>query len=189
MITKEELEKRYEKLSNKELLDIIDNKFRYTELAIVVALEEISKRKLNENDIKTYKSNKEKEFNSLVIKYIGDDLSFFQKIFFFFIWLPFLNFPMRRVFFENNYVLKLKQANYYSWAGFIFCLLASFISSKYFDNSNITMIIIWMICFVLPYLFDKKFNRQRQIKKLLDYYSNHENEDETNEKETEDVSI
>ena len=48
MVTKEELEKRYAELSNKELLDIIENKFSYTELAIAVALEEISKRKLDE---------------------------------------------------------------------------------------------------------------------------------------------
>ncbi|KGO90833.1 hypothetical protein [Flavobacterium suncheonense] len=178
MVTKEELEKRYAELSNKELLDIIENKFSYTELAIAVALEEISKRKLDEDDIKAYKNTKIKEFNTFIQKNIVNDLSFFQKLIFFFIWLPFLNFPLRRNFYEDGYVLKLKQACYYSWTGFIFCILASIIDSNFFDKEKIILLIIWMLSFIIAYFFDERFNRQNQIAKLQRYYSNPESDEE-----------
>ena len=54
MVTKEDLEKRYSNLSNAELLDIIENKFSYTELAVTVAIEEIGNRKVTEEEIKLF---------------------------------------------------------------------------------------------------------------------------------------
>ncbi|ESU19197.1 hypothetical protein FCR2A7T_26200 [Flavobacterium cauense R2A-7] len=187
MVSKEDLEKRYAALSNKELLDILENKFSYTELALTVALEEISRRKLNENDIKAYKNAKVKEFNTFIRKNIIDDLSFFQKLFFFFIWIPFLNFPIRRNFMDYGFVLKLKQASYYSWTGFIFCIAISIVSSNYFDFSNITFIIIWMICFIIAFIFDESFNRRSQIIKLQRYYSNPESKEETQKEENDET--
>jgi len=164
-MTKEELEKRYETLSNSELMDIIQDKFAYTEIAILVAMAEISKRNFNEEDIKQYKIEKEQEIRDYVIKNIADDLTFFQKNFFFYVWIPFFNFPLKRTFMDGGFELKLKQANYYSWAGFIFLVLITGFSSNY-QISTLTTLIIWMLTFVIAFLFDEFFNRQSQIRKL-----------------------
>ena len=81
MVTKEDLERKYKNLSNSELLNIIENKFNYTELAVIVALEEISRRNITEKDISKFKKEKIKEAEEFVVKNIVDDLTFFQKIF------------------------------------------------------------------------------------------------------------
>lgn len=164
-MTKEELEKTYEKLSNSELMDIIQDKFGYTEMAILVAMAEISKRNLNEEDIKQFKVEKEIEIRDYIFKNIADDLTFFQKCFFFYIWIPFFNFPVKRNFIDGGFELKLKQASYYSWAGFIFLVLITGFSSNY-QISTLTTLIIWMLTFVIAFLFDEFFNRQSQIRKL-----------------------
>ncbi|HAK11757.1 MAG TPA: hypothetical protein DCO78_07060, partial [Chitinophagaceae bacterium] len=85
-MTKEELQSTYSKLSNQELLEIIDRKFEYTELAITVAFEEISKRNISEEDISNYKTEQVEKAVKFVKKNIVDDLSLLQKNFFFFIW-------------------------------------------------------------------------------------------------------
>ena len=164
-MTKEELEKTYEKLSNSELMDIIQDKFGYTEMAIIVAMAEISKRNINEEDIKQYKVEKQLEIRDYVFKNIADDLNFFQKNFFFYLWIPFLNFPIKRTFIDGGFELKLKQASYYSWAGFIFLVLITGFSSNY-QISTLTTLIIWMLTFIIAFLFDEFFNRQSQIRKL-----------------------
>lgn len=152
-MTKEELEKKYETLSNSELMDIIQDKFSYTEMAILVAMSEVSKRNLNEDDIKQYKVEKEKEIRDFVIKNIADDLSF-SKNFFFYIWIPFFNFPLKRTFMDGGFELKLKQANYYSWFGFIFLVLITGFGSNY-EISTLTTLIVWMLTFVIAFLFDE----------------------------------
>ena len=51
MITKEESEHNFSTMINHELLEIMDRKFEHTELAILVALQELSKRNLSEEYI------------------------------------------------------------------------------------------------------------------------------------------
>ncbi len=164
-MTKEKLQKKYKDLSNSELMDIIEDKFSYTELAVIVAMEEISKRNFNEQDIKEYKIEKEKQIRSFVKKNIVDDLSFFQKNLFFYIWIPFFNFTFKRNFTDDGFELKLKQANYYSWLGFAFCATISIIESN-FGFSTPLFLIFWMLTFFITFLFDEFFNRQSQIRKL-----------------------
>jgi hypothetical protein len=171
MITREELEKRYATLSNNELLDIIEDKYSYTELAVLVALEEVSRRKLNENDIKKYKENAFKNVQAFIKKNIEDDLTFLQKNLFFFLWIPFLNFLFKRSFMDDGFVLKLKQANYYSWSGFILFVVAGIIQSQ-FKLSNSTFWILWILSFLIAYNYDEFFNRKRQIKKLNNIFGN-----------------
>jgi len=180
MITKEDLEKKYSTFSNSELLDIIQDKFSYTDIAVLVAMSEISKRNLNEQDIKKYKTAKELEIKNFIQKNIVDDLSFLQKNLFFYIWIPFLNFPFKRNFFDDGFELKLKQANYYSWLGFAFCVILSAIHSNY-KFSTIVFLIIWMATFLVTFLFDEFFNRQSQIRKLQKIF-NVESEDEISHK-------
>ena len=162
MVLKEDLEKRYSKLSNQELMEIIENKFSYTELAVSVAFSEISKRKITEEDIKTYKDFQIIEAEKLIKKNIVEDLTLVQKILFFIFWIPFIGFLLKRNFIEDEYILKLMQANYYAWFGFISCVLCIQIDS----NLTFSFWFWWIVCFLLALLFDEKFNRQNQIKKL-----------------------
>src|ERR1700733_6171241 len=118
-MTREDLREQYAALSTNELLEIIDRKFDYTELAVTVALEEISRRNLSEENIREYKEEQVAKVNSFIKKNIADDLNIFQKILFFFIWLPLLNFPFKQNFRDDDYILKLKQASYYSLFGFV----------------------------------------------------------------------
>jgi hypothetical protein len=164
-MTREDLQEQYATLSTNELLEIIDRKFDYTELAVTVALEEIGRRNLSEENIREYKEEQEAQAKSFIKKNIVDDLNLLQKIFFFFIWLPLLNFPFKQNFRDGNYILKLKQANYYSLLGFVFMALTA-ISAGFAPQSNLTAFTIWFLSFLPAYGFDEYFNRKRQIRKL-----------------------
>jgi hypothetical protein len=164
-MTREDLQEQYASLSTNELLEIIDRKFDYTELAVTVALEEIGRRNLSEENIREYKEEQVAQAKSFIKKNIVDDLNVIQKILFFFIWLPLLNFPFKQNFRDGNYVLKLKQANYYSLLGFVFMAL-TLISTGFFPHSALTDFTIWFLGFLPAYGFDEYFNRKRQIRRL-----------------------
>jgi DNA-directed RNA polymerase subunit K/omega len=164
-MTREELQKTYSKLSVQELLEIVDNKFDYTETAVKVALEEIAKRNISETDIKDYKTEQIEKVTKVIKQYILDDLTLIQKNFFFFIWIPLVTFPFKQNFSDDGYILKLKQANYYSLLGFIFFMITG-IASAVYDLANLTSLGIWILSFLPAYSFDEFFNRGRQIKKL-----------------------
>ena len=78
-MTREELQETYSQFSTQELLEIIDRKFDYTETAVAVALEEISKRHISEDDIKSYKTEQIEKAEKFIKYNIVDDLTFFQK--------------------------------------------------------------------------------------------------------------
>jgi hypothetical protein len=165
-MTREDLQEQYATLSTNELLEIIDRKFDYTELAVTVALEEIGRRNLSEENIREYKEEQEAQAKSFIKKNIVDDLNIVQKILFFFIWLPLLNFPFKQNFRDGNYVLKLKQANYYSLLGFVFMVLTFLITAGFAPHSSFTEFTIWFLSFLPAYGFDEYFNRKRQIRRL-----------------------
>jgi len=164
-MTREDLQEQYAVLSTNELLEIVDRKFDYTELAVTVALEEISRRNLSEEDIREYKKEQVARAKIFIKRNIVDDLTIFQKILFFFIWLPLLNFPFKQNFRDGDYILKLKQANYYSLLGFVFMVLTAF-SSGFTPHSDLTDFTIWFLSFLPAYGFDEYFNRKRQIRRL-----------------------
>lgn len=169
-MTKEELQKTYSNFSNQELLAIIDNKFKYTELAVTVALEELGKRNLSEQDIQDYKTEQLNKVIKEINYNINDDLNLLQKNFFFFIWIPLITFPFKRNFIDDGYVLKLKQANYYSLLGFILLMIIVFFSVA-FRLRTLTTLGIWILSFLIAYTFDDFFNRQQQIKMLRKRFS------------------
>ena len=74
-MTREDLQQQYAALSTNELLEIIDRKFDYTELAVTVALEEIGRRNLSEENIREYKEEQEAQARSFIKKNIVDDLN------------------------------------------------------------------------------------------------------------------
>ena len=168
-MTKEDLEKQYAALSTNELLEIVDQKFDYTDLAVTVALAEISKRGVPEEAVKEYKDLQISKIKESVQKIIIDDLKVGYKIFFFFIWFPLLNFPFKQNYRDGNFVLKLSQAGYYSGLGFLFMMLTGLVSGLY-DLSTLTAVTIWFSSFLPAYAFDEFFNRRRLIQSLLTRY-------------------
>ncbi|HVX28567.1 MAG TPA: hypothetical protein VHB70_19615 [Parafilimonas sp.] len=175
-MTREELQETYSQFSTQELLEIIDRKFDYTETAVAVALEEISKRRISENDIKSYKTEQIEKAEKFIKYNIVDDLTFFQKNLFFFIWLPILNIALKQNFRDDGYILKLKQARYYSWLGFVSFMLIGMFSGIY-GLQNLTALAIWILAFLPAYGFDETFNRQKQIQKLKKIFEKYNNEE------------
>jgi hypothetical protein len=168
-MTREDLEKLYSSLSINELLEIVDRKFEYTELAVTIALEEISRRKVSEETLKEYKDLQISRAKETIRKILLDDLKTGYKIFFFFIWIPLLNFPFKQNYRDGNFVLKLSQAKYYSTLGFLFTILTALLSAFY-DLSNLTALTIWFISFLPAYAFDEFFNRKRLIQRFKTLY-------------------
>ncbi|WP_460694746.1 hypothetical protein [Mucilaginibacter puniceus] len=167
-------------MSAEELMNIIDNKFDYTDLAVTVAIEELAKRKPTEEDIKNYKDNIIATVDTFISKNIEVDLNNFQKLLFYIIWIPIITYPFKANYSDDGYELKLRQSNYYSLAGFIFFMVAGILSVP-LDASNLLSFIMWFAGFIPAYLFDEYFNRQRQITKLRRLFNvDDANEDEQN---------
>jgi len=173
----EELKTKYAALSTKELLEIIDNKFDYSDLAVSIAFQELSSRKISEEDIKGHKEDLVDEAVGYIQRNISDDLTILQKHLFYFIWIPLINFPFKQNFRDDGYVLKLLQANYYSLIGFIVFMLSGFVGAMY-DFSTLSSLIFWIIGFVPAYALDETYNRKYQIRKLLRRNRNPEEEEE-----------
>jgi hypothetical protein len=165
-MTKEDLEKQYAELSTNELLEIVDRKFDYTDLAVAVALAEISKRKISEETLKEYKDIQISRLKESARKILVDDLQVGYKIFFFFIWFPLLNFALKQNYRDGNFVLKLSQARYYSGLGFLFMMGTGLLSGLY-NLSNLSAVTIWFCCFLPAYAFDEFFNRKRLLQRWL----------------------
>jgi hypothetical protein len=164
MVSKEELKGTYAMLPTEKLMEIIDNKFGYTELAVSVAFEELAGRKISEEEIKNYKFKQIERLNNYIKKNISHDLAFPQKNLFYFIFIPILTFPFKQSFRERGYKLKIKQANYYSIFGFLFFSFSGLF--LYQGLSNLFVVAFWIAGFIPAYLMDEYFNRQRQIRKL-----------------------
>lgn len=179
MVTREDLQEKYANLPNEKLLEIIDRKFDYTELAILVAIEELGKRNVSEKEITNYKDEKIKTVHSFIRKNIAYDLSIVQKNLFYFIWFPLLNYAFKMNFRDDGYVLKLQQANYYSLLGFIFFMIDSGICGSQ-GFSILIFIALWIVGFLVTYAFDEYFNRQRQIKRINKMF-NPGNQDDSEE--------
>lgn len=171
----EDLRKTYAEAPTEKLLDIIDNKFEYTDAAVKIALEELSKREISEADIKTYKETVESNFESAIRKLVFDDLSLAQKNFFYFLWIPLIHFAVKQNFRDDGYYLKVKQATYYSWVGFGLLMLSVFISIE-FDLSELSTLAIWIAGFIPAYAFDEKFNRRALISRLKERYKQPDND-------------
>jgi len=167
---REDLATQFAALSTTELLEIVDRKFDYTELAVTIALEEIARRNVSEEDIKGYKEQQIAKVKTFISKNYLDDLHLSGKIFFFFIWIPLLNFPFRQNFRDDDYILKLKQARYYSLMGFIFIMLTG-LGSGLYNLSNLTAFTIWFLSFLPAYAIDESLNRKRLIRRLNAMFS------------------
>lgn len=165
MVTKEELQLTYTKLSTMQLLNIVNNADGYTPLAIEVATQELKERQLTPADLENYEAAKTEAFKITVEKNVVHALSFLQKNLFYFIFIPLLSMPFKMNFAQDGYALKRRQSWYYNICGFIGLFLSSFISLP-FNLSSWGMLAIWIAFFIPAYLLDDRFNRQYLLKKL-----------------------
>ena len=165
MITKEELEHSYSNMTNNELLEILDRKQEHTEMAVLVALQELTNRNLTEEDFTDFKEEKVEKATQLQQQYVMDDLSLVPKIFFYFIWVPVFTFHFKRKLVEAGSILKLKQAHYYSLSGFIAFVLVCIIDAIY-DPYLSVLYTIMVALFIPSYFFDEFYNRQKQIERI-----------------------
>src|ERR1700744_785645 len=107
MVSKEELQGTFAALPTEKLMEIIDNKFGYTELAVSVAFEELASRKISEEEIKNYKTKQIEKLNNYIRKNISHDLAFAEKNLFYFIFIPLFTVTFRQNFKEKGYKLKM----------------------------------------------------------------------------------
>ncbi len=144
-------------------MEIIDNKFGYTELAVSVAFEELASRKISEEEIKNYKFKQIQKLNNYIQK-IYHTIWRSHKKFILLFFIPVFTFPFRQNFREKGFKLKTRQANYYSLFGFLFFSFSAWF--LYQGLSNLFVTAFWLGGFIPAYMMDEFFNRQRQIRKL-----------------------
>lgn len=165
MITAEELKKNYAKLSTRELLDIVYHPSGYTELAVSVAKGELSTRQVPEAELKAYEEEQMALTEVAVRRYIVEELSLAEKNLFYFVWLPLITIPLKVSYAQEGYTLRLKQANYYSFWGFV-CSMAALILLVGLHTPALVCLATWIVGFIPAYALDERFNRWQHIKNL-----------------------
>ncbi len=162
MVTEAELQEKYAQFDTESLLEIATNKYGFTELANSVALKELKKRKVPDQEIRDYKPVVVNKIDPLTRQNCLIDLNIFYKVFFYFVFIPALRRYISYNYSPKGYLLKLHQSYYYSVIGFCFCVL-SFAIMEY---SGINIFMLWCLGFIPAYVFDISFNKDRQIRKL-----------------------
>ena len=181
MVSKEELQVTFSSLPTEKLMEIIDNKFGYTELAVSVAFEELANRSISEEEIKKFKFKQLEKLNNYIKNNISHDLAFAEKNLFYFLFIPLFTFPFKHGFKERGFQLKIRQANYYTIFGFLFFAAASWF--LYRGMSNLFVMAFWLGGFIPAYLMDEFFNRQRQIRKLQKLFGSLQPEESRSERQ------
>ncbi len=179
MITKEGLEKRYEVMSNSELMEIIDHKFEYTDLAVSVAIQELAKRNVSEEDVAKHKNKIVLEFQTAVEKNFIDDLTIGQKLLFFYIfWLPWLTSAIRRNFASDGFVLKYRQAGHFALMGMISCFVSVF-TMLLLDLHSIMVYIFFALLGGITLHYDLTVRRKKRLKVHDEQFSQVEDPDDS----------
>lgn len=166
MITKEDLQHKYQQLPTERLMQIIDNRSNYTELAVEVAIAEFTSRNVPEEEIRDYRLKQIGNLHSAIEKTTVHQLNFFQKLLFFFLFIPLLNFAFKMNYKSDGFSLKLRQSNYYSLIGFLSLMLSTTTLVAFdWDIADSTVLGIWMIFFIPAYLLDDFFNKRILIER------------------------
>lgn len=165
MVTEKSLKEQYAKINTDDLLHIVANKSGYTELAISVAIKELKSRNISENEITKQGIVIHERENKYWMENCLFDLSFFQKLAYYFIlWMSRARYSYSDNFKQEGYLLKVNQSNYYSVLGLLF-LIVTFICVIY-SNSLLLLFGIWPSGFLLSYLYDINYNKQKQIRNI-----------------------
>jgi hypothetical protein len=167
VITKEDLQEKYAKMKTVDLLQIMANKDNYTDLAVSVAKEELKKRNVPDEEVRNYKPAFEYKPNEKTIENYFVDLNILQKAISYFLIILFYNLTINRFGAARNiyparHLLKTQQANFYMVTGISFGI-AAIITNNIYPS---TFIYIWISGFIISWLFDIGFNKQRQINQI-----------------------
>lgn len=160
MISREDIQKKYSGLSTNELLAIVRDEEGYTETAIFVANEELQKRNVTEDQLHEFEE-RTKQSNAIILQKVSAELSIFQKCFFYFIWVPLLHFPIKQNLREDGFVLKVRQAGYYSLAGFV-CLILTALFSILLNLSDMLSVLTWVILILPVFALDNYSKKNPQ---------------------------
>ncbi len=160
MVTEEELKGKYRSATIGELVNILVHAVEYIPEAVKAARSELTRRRLDEEDIERYKVQMISERQVEQLHAATSKLSFGHKALFYFCWfLPtFLDHALKQNFREDKAARKLQQASFFKWAGII-CLFTAVIFSLWLDLRSATTATIWVTGFVLSLIIDKKLNR------------------------------
>jgi hypothetical protein len=154
MISQKDLEEKYAGYSNEELLDVLRNKEGYTALAAELAQEELSRRKVTNEEITVIEEEHKKNVEHFLVNYARVEMDFVQKCFFYFIWIPLVHFVVKQRLREDGYLLKAKQAGYYSVMGFLFFMLAVVALTSW---PEIIGLLTWPIGLLVAVCLEKSF--------------------------------
>lgn len=159
MILREDIQKKYSGLSIDELLAIVREQEGYTEMAISVAQEELAKRNVTDDQVREFDERTD-EANAVALRQAWEKLGIFQKCFFYFIWVPLLHFPVKQNLREDGYFFKVRQAGYYSLAGFIAFVITALVSVA-LDLSDWPALLVWVVLILPAFALDNFFNKKR----------------------------
>ncbi|MBS1520628.1 MAG: hypothetical protein JST50_06510 [Bacteroidetes bacterium] len=161
MVTEEELREQYAKMTTDELLRVVSDKSGYTELAIAVAKKELRYRKVSESEIENLSKIVHDRENKFWMDNCLFDLKILAKLAYYFIlWLPRMRYYYQNNFKQEGYLLKLNQSNYYSLLGVVFFILTIIVSAS---TGALISLGVWPVGFIITYLYDLFYNKQRQI--------------------------
>jgi hypothetical protein len=162
-----DLAERYAKLSNSQLLEILEHKEEYTTEAIIVLQNEIDKRKLGEHEIEQITT--EKKIKSIIAEEKASiSLVLWEKLFFYFIWfLPsFINAAIGMNYLKDGLLTKLQQSRFFRIAGFVSMLALTFTELTLESRDFIIIISLLFIFFGISYWIDKVVRNRIKSKKL-----------------------
>ncbi|MFT3750459.1 MAG: hypothetical protein QM768_19250 [Agriterribacter sp.] len=118
MVSEEELKDKYRSATIGELVNILLHAGEYIPEAVKAARAELTRRRLDEEDIGRYKAQMISERQVEQLNAASLKLSFGYKAFFYFCWfLPtFLDHAFKQNFKEDKAGRKLRQASFFKWA-------------------------------------------------------------------------
>jgi hypothetical protein len=159
-----EIKTKCESLSTEELYFIVNNKIRYTETIVRVAQQELRNRNPTREEINHFKKVQARRAK-VIDGDIHEDLLLWEKILFFFIFIPRFHFLVLRDYRKRKYVLKVRQAGYFMVAGAVFFLPILLVGAERFFSLK-TAAILWAASFPVAYAFNYYYYKGGTIRRL-----------------------
>jgi hypothetical protein len=148
---KSALAKRYAKLSNDQLLEMLENRHDYTPIALEVLQEEVNSRQISREEVASFKYTA--AVNTEILRQRSlVPLPIWQKVFYFFAFCipPYLSFVihafgMNRE--EDGYISQARQRRFFRLAGFLSVVIIIVVCSQL----PLLILILWPASFALAY--------------------------------------
>ena len=164
-MTVDEIKARCESLSTEELYQVVNNKIQYTEIIVRIAQEELRRRSPTKEQISRFKKGQVRQAKKIDGD-IREDLMLWEKIVFFFIFIPRFHYLVLRDYRKRHYLLKVRQAGYFMVTGGGFFLLFMLIGAEKFFSLK-TAIILWASGFLGAYAFNYYYFKARIIRRFV----------------------